>query len=151
MYKAPEGPGVRVDSGIMAGWHVGVHYDPILAKIIVHDTTRARAVLRMQRALAETVLLGLTTNLPFLQTVIGHPEFAAGRTPIDFLDRHLAQWKAHDGRPGTDVLALAAMAEWERLGAIGTARQPSRNGGHGGDIASPWQQLGPFRLGGKGR
>ncbi|MDZ4806004.1 MAG: biotin carboxylase N-terminal domain-containing protein [Candidatus Eisenbacteria bacterium] len=155
MFKAPEGPGVRVDSGIMAGWHVGVHYDPILAKIIVHDYSRERAVARMQRALAETVLLGLTTNLPFLQAVVRHPEFMAGRTPIDFLDTHLANWHAHESPPGTDVLALAAMAEWERLGMIGNGRGPAA--GVGGqysaddDPSSPWRQLGAFRLGQKGR
>ncbi|TPW18087.1 MAG: 3-methylcrotonyl-CoA carboxylase alpha subunit [bacterium] len=151
MFKAPEGPGVRVDSGIMAGWHVGIHYDPILAKIIVHDHTRERAVARMQRALAETVVLGLTTNLGFLQVVVRHPEFVAGRTPIDFLDRHLRDWKAHESPPGAEVLALAAMAEWERLGMIGSGSGPSvvANGGSGadGDGSSPWRQLGPFRLG----
>lgn len=155
MFKAPEGPGVRVDSGIMAGWHVGVYYDPILAKIIVHDTSRDRAVARMRRALAETVLLGLTSNLAFLQSVIGHPEFVAGRTPIDFLDRHLADWHAHDAGPSADVLALAAMAEWDRLGMIGSGRGPAAsggaNGGARGDADSPWHQLGAFRLGQKRR
>jgi acetyl/propionyl-CoA carboxylase alpha subunit len=151
MFKAPEGPGVRVDSGIMAGWHVGVHYDPILAKIIVHDTSRDRAVARMRRALAETVLLGLTSNLAFLQSVIGHPEFAAGRTPIDFLDRHLSDWRAHDSGPSADVLALAAMAEWDRIGMIGAGRGAAASAGGNnasqGDATSPWHQLGAFRLG----
>jgi acetyl/propionyl-CoA carboxylase alpha subunit len=155
LFQAPEGPGVRVDSGIHTGTEVGVHYDPILAKIIVHDYSRERAVSRMRRALAETVLLGLTTNLPFLRAVVRHPEFAAGRTPIDFLDRHFANWTAHGAPPGPEVLALAAMAEWARQGVFGgggaSGGAPGDRGARGADANSPWRTLGPFRAGNGGR
>jgi acetyl/propionyl-CoA carboxylase alpha subunit len=146
LFRPPEGPGVRIDSGIATGSDVGIHYDPILAKIIVHDLTRERAVMRMRRALDETVLLGLTTNLPFLRAVIGHPEFAAGRTPIDFIDRQLGGWSVESSAPSGDLLALAALAEWERMGTGGAGA----NGGDAtdsGDFASPWRRLGALRLG----
>ena len=158
-WKEPEGPGVRVDSGISTGWKVGVNYDPILAKIIVHDLNRQRAVSRMRRALAETVLLGLPTNLPFLRAVVEHPEFVAGRTPVDFIARHLPDWKGRGGTPGPEVLALAAMAEFARLGVVGGgigggASHGAAGGGAaaGGDASgepnSPWRTLGAFRMGG---
>ncbi len=145
LFQPPEGPGVRVDSGIATGQTIGVHYDPILAKIIVHDYSRQRAVARMRRALAETVLLGMATNLPFLRSVIGHEEFAAGRTPIDFLDRHFRNWAPEAGEPDGSVMAMAAMAEWEAMGQGAGGAEESA--GDSGEINSPWRSLGAFRQG----
>lgn len=152
-WKEPEGPGVRVDSGIATGWQVGVHYDPILAKIIVKDFNRPRAVNRMRRALAGTVLLGLPTNLSFLRAVVAHPEFEAGRTPVDFIARHFDGWKANHGAPGAEVLALASMAEFARIGAVGggigvgSTAAGAPGGASGVEPNSPWRSLGPFRMG----
>ena len=151
LFREPQGPGVRVDSGVTTGWQVGVHYDPILAKIIVHDRSRERAVTRMRRALAETALLGLPTNLPFLRAVLEHPEFAAGRTPVNFIDRHLSGWKAVDHSPGPEVMALAVMAELSFQGALnGGPAGPaatSAGGGPGDEFNSPWRSLGGWRVG----
>src|SRR5207249_702232 len=89
----PSGPGVRVDSGVVAGGVVPVEYDPLLAKISAWAPDRTVAVRRLRAALEETVVLGPTTNLPFLLDVLGHPAFLAGDTHTGFLAEHLPEWR----------------------------------------------------------
>jgi acetyl-CoA/propionyl-CoA carboxylase biotin carboxyl carrier protein len=79
-YRAPAGPGVRVDSGVEAGDEVSGLYDPMIAKLIVHDVDRERAVARMLRALAEFRIEGTTTLLGFHRALLEHPCFLAGET-----------------------------------------------------------------------
>lgn len=85
----PRGPGLRVDSGVMTGDEVTVHYDPMLAKVIVHAETRVDAIQRMQAALNEYALLGVTTNIAFLRAVLAHPEFHAGRATTTFIEHYM--------------------------------------------------------------
>ena len=77
--------GIRVDAGVDEGDEVGVAYDPMIAKLIAHGPTRDEALFRLQDALAETAVEGLTTNLPFLRWLVGHPALRAGRTTTAFL------------------------------------------------------------------
>jgi acetyl-CoA/propionyl-CoA carboxylase biotin carboxyl carrier protein len=79
-YREPAGPGVRVDSGVRAGDEVSGLYDPLLAKLIVHDTDREAARRRMLRALAEFVIEGPPTLLGFHRALLEHPCFVAGTT-----------------------------------------------------------------------
>ena len=79
-YREPAGPGVRVDSGIEAGDEVSGLYDPMIAKLIVHDVDRDRAVARMLRALAEFRIEGTSTLLGFHRALLEHPCFVAGET-----------------------------------------------------------------------
>ena len=79
-YREPAGPGVRVDAGIEAGDEVSGLYDPMIAKLIVHDVDRDRAVARMQRALAEFRIEGTPTLLGFHRALLEHPCFRAGET-----------------------------------------------------------------------
>jgi acetyl-CoA carboxylase biotin carboxylase subunit len=88
--QAPSGPGVRWDAGIVQGTQVGLHYDPLLAKLIVHAPTRAEAVRRMARALDELVISGLKTSTPFHRRVMDEPDFQAGRLSIRYVDEHPA-------------------------------------------------------------
>ena len=74
-YAAPEGPGIRFDSGVAAGSEVTVHYDPMLAKLVTWGLDREEAVQRMRAALRRTVVLGVTTNLARLQAIVDHPAF----------------------------------------------------------------------------
>jgi 3-methylcrotonyl-CoA carboxylase alpha subunit len=87
-FEPPTGPGLRVDAGLAGGDEVTVHYDPMIAKIIVAGADRLAAIARLQRALADTVVLGLTTNLPLLQAIAAHPAYAAGETHTGFLEQH---------------------------------------------------------------
>jgi len=80
------GTGVRVDSGIYGGGRVPPHYDPLVAKIIVHAPTRAQAIAKMRRALSETIIGGIRTNIPLHQRILAHPAFEEGRFSTRFLD-----------------------------------------------------------------
>jgi acetyl-CoA carboxylase biotin carboxylase subunit len=85
----PGGPGVRVDSHMMAGYVVPPHYDSLIAKIIVHGRDRAEAVARMQRALGETVVEGVKTTIPFHLKLLADPIFLAGEFTIPRLEQNL--------------------------------------------------------------
>ncbi|MFB7182459.1 biotin carboxylase N-terminal domain-containing protein [Streptomyces sp. NPDC056257] len=80
---------VRVDTGFTDGDTVGIHYDPMLAKVIAHAPTRAEAVRALAHALAGARIHGLTTNRELLVRSLRHPEFAAGQLDTGFYERHL--------------------------------------------------------------
>ncbi len=79
-YREPAGPGVRVDSGVAAGSEISGLYDPMIAKLIVHDTDRETARRRMLRALGEFEIGGVASLVGFHQALLSHPSFAAGET-----------------------------------------------------------------------
>ena len=83
----PSGPGIRVDAGIDEGTVVGARFDPMLAKVIAHGSTRDEALDRLTAALDQTVVLGLTTNLRFLRWLVRQPVVRNGEARIDTLDR----------------------------------------------------------------
>ena len=89
-YHAPGGLGVRVDSGLYAGYTVPAYYDSLVAKLIVHAPTRAQAISRMRRALGEFAIVGIRTTLPLHQRIIEEPEFQAGDYDIHWLERFVA-------------------------------------------------------------
>ncbi len=78
-FDVPEGEGLRLDSGVIPGAEIGVAFDPMLAKLIAHGTTRDEAIARLRAALADTVLFGLRTNLGYLERLLGHEAVAAGQ------------------------------------------------------------------------
>jgi acetyl-CoA carboxylase biotin carboxylase subunit len=80
------GTGVRVDSGIYGGGRVPPHYDPLVAKLIVHAPTRPQAIAKMRRALSETIIEGIRTNIPLHQRILEHPAFEEGRLSTRFVD-----------------------------------------------------------------
>jgi acetyl-CoA carboxylase biotin carboxylase subunit len=84
-YLPPGGPGVRVDSHLFAGYEVPPHYDSLLSKLIVWGETRNEAIARMQRALDEYVIEGITTTIPFHQRLLNHEGFIRGDTYTRFL------------------------------------------------------------------
>ncbi|RJX25653.1 MAG: acetyl-CoA carboxylase biotin carboxylase subunit [Desulfurivibrio sp.] len=100
----PEGPGVRVDSGVYEGWEVSLHYDPLIAKISVWARNREEARCRMLRALDECLVFGVKTNLELHRAMLTDEAFISGSIDTRFLDRHLA------GRqPAPDNLADLAI------------------------------------------
>ena len=80
--------GIRVDAGVEEGDEVGTSYDPLLAKLIAHGSTREDALDRLAAALAETEVGGVVTNLPFLRWLVAHPVLRAGETTTAFLTEH---------------------------------------------------------------
>ncbi|MCX5198644.1 ATP-grasp domain-containing protein [Streptomyces sp. NBC_00249] len=98
---------VRVDTGFTAGDTVGVHYDPMLAKVVAHAPTRAEAVRILAHALSGARIHGLRTNRDLLVRSLRHPEFTAGAPDTGFYDRHLTALTADTPHPGPAVLAAA--------------------------------------------
>jgi acetyl-CoA carboxylase biotin carboxylase subunit len=90
-FHAPGGLGVRVDSALYAGYSVPPYYDSLIAKLIVHGTTRAEASARMWRALEEFVVDGIRTTLPLHQRIMADAEFQAGDYTIHWLERFVSQ------------------------------------------------------------
>lgn len=115
LHVSPTGPGVRLDSGIYAGYVVTPYYDSLLAKLIAWGETRGEALLRMRRALAEYKIMGLKTNLPFHQKLIDSTRFLAGRYDTHFVEEHMTM-KDEDASPEFSEVAaiLATLVEHQR-------------------------------------
>ena len=86
-FHPPGGPGVRLDTHVYAGYRVPPFYDSLLAKLIVHGSTREEALARMRIALSSFVVEGVHTTIPFLLRVLDHPDFIAGDVDTKFLER----------------------------------------------------------------
>ena len=89
-FHAPGGLGVRVDSALYDGYTVPSSYDSLVAKIIVHAKTREEGMMRMERALEETVIEGIQTNIKLHLRILQEPEFRAGQFNIHWLEKLLA-------------------------------------------------------------
>jgi len=87
MHLRPGGGGIRIDSGIAEGGVVGSHYDPMLAKVIAYGADRGEALDRLDEALAETVLIGVGTNIDFCRFVLAQPPVREARLDTELLDR----------------------------------------------------------------
>ena len=108
----PDGPGVRVDSGLSAGMVVGSDYDPMLAKVIAHGADRAGALRTLDRALAETAVLGVVTNIEFVRFLLADPDVIAGRLDTGLLDRRAGDFVA--AAPSDEQFVAAAAFRWLR-------------------------------------
>ena len=86
-FHAPGGLGVRVDSALYAGYMVPPYYDSLVAKLIVHAPTRAEAIARLRRSLAEFAVLGIKTTIPLHQRLVEDPSFQKGDYTIHWLER----------------------------------------------------------------
>lgn len=139
-FVPPDGPGIRVDSGIQTGDSVTIHYDPMIAKIITSGSTREGAVSKMIGALRQTVVLGVSTNIPFLLNLLQHPAFTEGKVDTTFIDNHLMELLT----PTEDVdpMALIALALSEPSRLQSAASVPPSDF----DAFSPWNRSDGFRL-----
>lgn len=110
-WRAASGEGVRVDAGVREGQEVTADYDPMIAKVIAHGADRAEAIERLDAALADTVLLGVESNVAFLRTLLAHRDVRAGHLDTGLIDR-LPEPGATD--VAADPLAAVARAARER-------------------------------------
>jgi acetyl/propionyl-CoA carboxylase alpha subunit len=118
-FAVPEQPGLRVDTGVGSGSEVSIHYDPMLAKIICHRTSRAEAAGALAGALQHSCIDGVTSNRDLLVGILRHPDYRAGRTTTEFLAEHdpaglAEQGRRHLTRARPAYLAAAAIAALER-------------------------------------
>ena len=139
-FPAP-GPHVRIDAGVRAGDEISIHYDPLIAKLIVWDNDRAAAVRRLRSALEETRVVGLTTNLPFLSAIAAHPAFVAAELDTGFIERHLADLLPAPAPAPEQVLALAALGVLLERAARARAETAAS-----ADPFSPWGRTDGWRL-----
>ncbi len=135
-----QGRNLRVDTGIREGDSVTIHYDPMLAKLIVWDVDRAAAARRLHDALGACQLVGPRNNVGFLRQIAGHPAFAAGEVDTGFIERHGADILPGDAPPHIDVWALACMAELLRRQEAAAAAAAAS-----GDPWSPWHLTNGWR------
>jgi len=136
----PNGPGIRIDSGVERGCDVSPYYDPLLAKLIAYGEDRLEAISRIEQALMRFVVLGVKTNIPYLLDIIRHPEFQAGRTHTGFLKQHFEPWQTGKDIPEEVLLALAAESLTRSEGRRGIAGAACP-----GAAQDPWMQASGWR------
>jgi acetyl-CoA/propionyl-CoA carboxylase biotin carboxyl carrier protein len=120
-YREPSGPGVRVDSGVVAGFEISALYDPMIAKLIVHDVDRESARRRMLRALDEFVVEGVATLIGFHKALLSHPCFIEGATCHGVVESELLARQAAelDGTGPLDAVDVATTSRVrERVQAL---------------------------------
>lgn len=124
-WSPPQGPGIRVDSGVTAGSEVSLYYDPMLAKLVVFGSDRDAAIARLHRALNDCIVEGVRTNLPLLRWIANDAAFRAGETTTSFLAARLDEsiFKAPALPREAVLLCVAALladgrAPW-RVGGVG--------------------------------
>jgi acetyl/propionyl-CoA carboxylase alpha subunit len=140
LWQSPTGPGVRVDAGVESQSEVTVYYDPMIAKFSTWGRDREQARRRMESALRQCVVLGPTTNVPFLLDLLAHPAFIAGETHTGFLSEHFTQWRAYEAPRLRNIAAfVAALSHRQPTAKSSTATTSFTE--------TPWQQLGGWRIG----
>ncbi|MER5354848.1 biotin carboxylase N-terminal domain-containing protein [Kitasatospora sp. NPDC002551] len=107
----PRGEGIRVDSGVAPGTVITSSYDPMLAKVIAYGPDRPTALRRLRAALADTRILGVTTNTGFLRRLLAHPEVAAGRLDTGLVEQTAQQQPGLLASPYSPAAAVAPPAE----------------------------------------
>ncbi|HZR39753.1 MAG TPA: acetyl-CoA carboxylase biotin carboxylase subunit [Ktedonobacteraceae bacterium] len=149
-FVKPEGPGIRIDSGIENNDEISQFYDPMIAKLIVYGENRPSAIARLQRALEECAIFGVTTNVSLLHAISKHPAFQAGMTHTDFLQTYgLLDTPAEQTLPDA-VLMAAALYELPNETVVREA-QASLNRSYSANAINPWKVLGPWRMIGDAR
>lgn len=109
-YQVPEGPGIRVDGGFTEGMDVPIYYDPMLAKLVVHATTRTEAIQLMKEAIADYMVEGVATTLPFGQFVLDHPAFISADFTTHFVQQYFsAEQLIESQKPAASIAAHLAL------------------------------------------
>jgi acetyl-CoA carboxylase biotin carboxylase subunit len=126
--STPGGPGIRDDSGIYEGFEVPIYYDPLLSKLVSWGANRMEAIERMQRALEEYQVLGISTTIPFYQRIMQDPTFLSGNVTTSFIDEMFAQQDQEREHPLISVaLIAAAIAKLESVNRIFIAAPQQNN------------------------
>lgn len=102
-YVAPGGPGIRMDSHLFTGYTVPPHYDSLLGKVIAWGKSRDEAIARMERALRETVITGITQTIPFHRELVADAAFRAGHVHTGFIPEFLGRAGHRIGEPETEI------------------------------------------------
>ncbi len=131
----PEGPGRRFEVGIESGDHVTSYYDPMIAKVIVWDETRSRAIEKMLQVLRETIIFGVKTNIPYLQAILSHADFVSGQMTTQFIGNYFPE--------GLKAVELSELETKFAAFAIAAASATPRGQSAADPLQIPWS--GPWR------
>ncbi|HUQ73959.1 MAG TPA: acetyl/propionyl/methylcrotonyl-CoA carboxylase subunit alpha [Burkholderiales bacterium] len=133
--------GARIDTGVAQGDEISAWYDPMIAKLIVHGSTRADALARLSAALRETHIVGPATNVEFLRRVCESAPFAKAELDTGLIERHRQELFPPRPAAPMEVLAAAALAELQH------EEQSARDAAErSGDPHSPWHAVDGWRL-----
>jgi 3-methylcrotonyl-CoA carboxylase alpha subunit len=138
-------PHVRIDSGVVEGDTVTIFYDPMIAKLIVYDEDRPRALARLREALMRCEIEGPKSNIAFLERLVRHPAIVDASIDTGYLDRHLDQFIPADADDAGPVAAAATVALLQDEAATLASAAQS------GDPSSPWAIADGWRLGHAGQ
>ena len=134
LYREPSMPGIRIDAGVTEGSEVGVHYDPLLAKLIAYGETREAARARALEALRHYPILGIRTNIPLLAELLEHPRFISGNVNTGFLDVEGEAIRARlSSSPPPEALAVATAARADGASPVARGSFETR--------LDPWSSL----------
>ncbi|RNF86459.1 acetyl/propionyl/methylcrotonyl-CoA carboxylase subunit alpha [Montanilutibacter psychrotolerans] len=137
---------VRIDSGVVEGDTVTIFYDPMIAKLIVFDADRPKALARLRDALAQCDIAGPKSNIEFLEHLARHPAVVAGTIDTGYLDRHLDEFMPQAHATDSDLLLAASVAQ-----LIAQERTTAARATASSDPGSPWAIADGWRLGHGGR
>jgi acetyl-CoA carboxylase, biotin carboxylase subunit len=133
----PQGPGVRNENGVYAGYTVPVFYDPMLSKLVCHAATREEAIGRMKRALSEYRVEGIETTIPFFTYIMNDPDFVAANFDTGFIDRLLPKMnldhQVKNGASSDAAIAAAAIMAFEEAQRVKLPEETA---------ASRWKEAG---------
>ncbi|KYK20580.1 pyruvate carboxylase subunit A [Thermoplasmatales archaeon SG8-52-2] len=142
--EPPKGPNIRDDTGIYSGMKITPYYDPLLSKLVVYAENRNECLNKMIWAISRYVVLGVTTNITFLNEVLKHKEFKKGNISTHFIDEHFKDWTVtKDGLPIDAIISLAV------YDSLHTKREEITRYKEA-DPHSPWKHVGRWRVGGRG-
>jgi len=139
----PPSAHVRLDGGVIEGDTVTIFYDPMIAKLIVHDNNRSQALQRLREALAACEIIGPKSNIGFLERLARHPAVVDGRIDTGYLDRHLEEFLVGDVVPTDQLLFAAATAAM--------LHDEAHVSGSPTDPHSPWASADAWRIGHAGK
>lgn len=137
--KFPDGPGIRVDSGIDAFSEISPYYDPIAAKLLAWASTREEAIQRMKRALNELHIEGIKTTAPFCLLVLDHPEFINGNFNINFVEKYWDELQQVSTKDRETFEVIAAAIAYNR-------DHKSTFDGNKTENHTPLPQLSPWKM-----
>jgi acetyl-CoA carboxylase biotin carboxylase subunit len=128
--RIPGGPGVRDDSGMYEGFEIPIYYDPIISKLVAWGKDRAEAIGRMKRALAEYVVTGVKTTIPFHIRVMNNRHFIEGNFDTNFIDKvFFKEEEARELENGEIALATAAIQMFTEERKRAVAQRPGEAAG----------------------
>lgn len=112
-YKKPEGAGIRVDDGYEEGMAIPIYYDPMIAKLVVHDSDRIKAIQKMRQAIKAYIIEGVITTLPFGTFVFEHEAFLSGQFDTHFVKNYYTPDKIRDQeKANAQIAAMVAVRFW---------------------------------------